>query len=92
MQCKAEFLPDVKIKCKQHKVYKCSSNKLMLVTVFQDSFVMQVIHLLMLYGFGTVVWHDLIVCVEEGLSIERGTLKPSQMSESYSIFNADLNM
>jgi len=49
-------------------------------------------HLFMLYGFGTVVWHDLRVYVEEGVSIEMGTVKQSQMAESYSIFNAGLNM
>jgi len=48
-------------------------------------------HLLMLYGFGTVVWHDLRVHVEEGVSNKIGTVKQSQMSERYSVFNADLN-
>lgn len=64
----------------------------MLLIVFQDNFVIQVMHLFMLYGFGTVVWHDLRVYVEEGVSIEMGTVKQSQMAESYSIFNAGLNM
>jgi len=39
-----------------------------------------------------VVWHDLRVYVEEGLSNEVGTVKQSQMAESNSVFNADLNM
>jgi hypothetical protein len=64
----------------------------MLLIVFQNNFVMQVTHLLILYGFGTVVWHDLRVYVEEGVSIETGTVKQSQMAESYSVFNADLKM
>ena len=36
----------------------------MLLIVFQDNFVMHVMHLLMLYGSGTVVWHVLRVYVE----------------------------
>jgi hypothetical protein len=39
-----------------------------------------------------VVWHDLRVCVEEGVSSEMGTVKQLQMAESYSVFSADLNM
>lgn len=64
----------------------------MLLIVFQDNFVTQVMHLLMLNGFGTVVWHDLRVYVEKGVSNVTGTVKQSQMVESYSVFNADLDM
>jgi hypothetical protein len=64
----------------------------MLLIVFQDNFITQVMHLLMLYGFGTVAWHDHRVHVEEGGSSEMGTVKQSQMAESHSVFNADLNM
>jgi len=39
----------------------------MLLIVFQDNFVMQGMHLLMLYVYGTVVWHELRVYVEEGV-------------------------
>jgi hypothetical protein len=64
----------------------------MLLVVFQDTFVMQVTHLLMLYGFGSVVWHDLRLYAEEGVSNETGTVKQSQMAKSSLIFTAHLNM
>lgn len=49
-------------------------------------------HLLMLYVYGTVVWHELRIYVEEGVFDEMGTVKQSQMAESYSVFNTDSNV
>jgi len=46
----------------------------MLLIVFQDNFVMQVMHPLMLYVYGTVVWHGLRVYVKEGVFNEMGTV------------------